>query len=147
MKIRCPECDVLLRREGRQYRCERCGLELRLEEDRLDALKERLRTLKNSLKGLSPSELKRVVTDREHPVTAMLIGFAAWGIAYFLRFPIFMAVVLALSFLLGPWGLVLMVVLPLVYRTHRQAIEQQAEKLARERDAKPEDESSQEPNP
>jgi hypothetical protein len=134
MKIRCPECDTSLRREGRLYRCESCGLEIRIEEDVLDSLKQRLSTLKESLKGFSLSELKRAVSDREHPVTTMLIGFAAWGVVYFLRFPIFLAVVLALSFLLGPWGLVLMVVLPLVYRAHRQAIEQQAEKLARARE-------------
>ena len=39
---------------------------------------------------------------------------------------------LALTFLLGPWGWVLAVILPLVYHKHRQAVERRAEQYRAE---------------
>jgi hypothetical protein len=138
MKIKCPECQTTLRRDGQAYRCPACSFRLEIQASLISELKGRLRTLKQSLGGLSLDELRRIVKDREHPATSMLVSFAAWGVAYFLRWPIFLAVVFGLSVLLGPWGLVMMVVLPLVYRAHKEAIHRQAENLTRERDGPPE---------
>jgi hypothetical protein len=121
-----------MKRETGGYRCPDCELAVEVEEDLLDEIKERLRELKAALSRFSLAELKAQVDDRESPVTAMLIGFLAWGVAHLLRFPILMAVVLALTFLLGPWGWVLAIVLPLVYRKHRHAVEQRAEQYRAE---------------
>jgi hypothetical protein len=86
------------------------------------------------LSGLSLSQLKDQISNPKNPVTMILIGFIAWGIAYFLRFPIFMAIVTGLSLLLGPWGLVLIAILPLVYRYHQTIIEEEKKKYENRKD-------------
>ncbi len=102
MRIKCPDCNRALHREGRIYTCPECRLRVEIGDDLLSTLKEKLREIKAKTGKLSIDELKRIVGNREHPVTKALIGFTAWGIAYFVRFPLFMAVAVALAILLGP---------------------------------------------
>jgi hypothetical protein len=111
-----------------KFECPHCQFILTFEEDILTTIKDKLYAIKQELSGLSLTQLKDQVSNPKNPVTMILIGFIAWGIAYFLRFPIFMAVVTALSLLLGPWGLVLIAILPMVYRYHQTIIEEEKKK-------------------
>ena len=133
MKIKCPQCQTALARDGSSYRCPKCDFELQIEEDKLGELKERFQKLKASLAQFSLRDLKKTIQNRDSPATAMLIGFVAWGVSYFRRFPVFMAVLIGLSLFTGPWGIMLLVVLPLVYRAHRQAIDQQAQDISNDK--------------
>lgn len=133
MKIICPECQTKMEIKDGAFLCPKCDYSLRFEDDFIRSTKEKLKSLKEQLGDLSLAQLKENITNPKHPVTMLLIGFIAWGIVYALRFPIFMAIVTAFSILLGPWGIVLIAILPLVYKYHRETIEKEKEKHLKKR--------------
>ncbi|MFC1850142.1 hypothetical protein ACFL27_08125 [candidate division CSSED10-310 bacterium] len=141
MKILCPECNSKMKTDQGAFICPSCTFTLKFEEDFISLMKERLKKLKAELRELSLDQLKKEITNAKSPATGMLIGFIAWGIAYFLRFPIFMAIVTALGFLLGPWGLVIITILPLVYKYHQETIEQEKVKYMVQKEKKKEKKS------
>lgn len=128
MKIKCPRCDHDMKSAHGKFVCPNCSFSLTFEDDYFSQLKEKLHSLKKEMQTLSLDQLKNEITNPSNPMTMVLISFIAWGIVYFLRFPIFMAFVTAFSILLGPWGLVLVAIIPLVYKYHREKIEEEAKK-------------------
>jgi len=81
----------------------------------------KLAEVKEKLKGI------RILNDRMDPVTNMVIVFLAWGILNFVGF--FRIAALVLSFLGGPAGVAVLLVLTYVYSMNRGVIHEKVEEL------------------
>jgi hypothetical protein len=69
----------------------------------------------------------KIFDDRMDPLTNMIIVFLAWGILNFVGF--FRIAALVLTFLSGPAGIVVLLVLTYVYSTNRVVIHEKVEEM------------------
>ena len=104
------------------------------EDERDDAPADRQRSrrkvrlrflhLGERLKGLLTREnYREVLADRRHPATTMLIAFVAWGIFRMVGFAPLMFLLRVLAFLMGPFGLVVVLAVAYVYGRYHKEID------------------------
>jgi len=106
------------------------------EHPELDRARKRVRVrflhLSDRLKGAFTKESYReVLKDRSNPATTMLIAFVAWGIFRMVGFVPLMILLRILSFIMGPFGLVLTLACAYVYSQHQEEIDQRVGTMRR----------------
>lgn len=96
------------------------------DEDLWEKVKEFTGEIK---KSLTEKNYKRLLSDRNNPVTNMVIVFIAWLLLRTVGILPFIIIVRILAFLMGYVGLFFLMVVTYVYSTHREEIEEKVEEL------------------
>lgn len=90
---------------------------------RQEELKRKLEELKRIARELTLDNYNQILKDTNNPITQALIVLVAWGVLNFMGFLPFFAILATLSFLLGPWGLILIIAVLTVYHLQKDAIQ------------------------
>jgi hypothetical protein len=124
--VTCPDCNVAMEAGSDSYICPRCGKEIFMGKVFAHQLHLALKKLKAQFGKLSLSELKKRAWDENDPFTATVITVLAWFVARQIAIPFILTLLGSLSILLGPFGLALAVVVPIIVKRHQRVIEKRA---------------------
>ncbi|HOO49666.1 MAG TPA: CHAT domain-containing protein [Alphaproteobacteria bacterium] len=131
----CPECgeqltfsgiDEIKKKKGKSkiFHCKHCGTELNIPVEMKDAILEQWEQVVDAAKQVKPHNIMAAIRDNRHPLTVAIIGLIAIGVLNAGGFGSFTAVVTLMSFLIGPWGIVILLLVAAIWILHRKRIEE-----------------------